>query len=1021
MWRVQLEKSVQSPPFELIDIVVRAGAGAGKTTELTQRVLKLAEDGFAKNGKYPHFVVTTFTRKATQELKERLLKEAMKRENPGLINFVKRSSQLHISTIHGILSVYLSRFGSIMGLSPKMTVVSDSREKFLFKKKIRELCESSAEFNADFQALMETVEFNDLLEALRQVFRLKMQFEGAAPWSTADFQKILEEKSDTWVQVADRLAREIRATEVPEAWQELAHYCERFLPTLKKQFDQPTWEKFLADLPAPRKSKTVTDAIVEYRDQLKEVKDLFSQWALTPEFFASHDLHCARFQKCADQMSEVIRQTKLFSGEITMQDLETLSLFLIRRHPETATAFSKQWDYWLVDEYQDTSPAQVELIRALSQASKSFVVGDPQQSIYLFRGARAEVFSAREQEVAASGGVLFSKLTNYRSEPELLEFFNFLFTGLSPQFQKMIPRSAVEAGNEKRVAEIMEVQEAEDQEIDGEFEAVLARFQELIREKVPLEKICFLSRNNRDLEEIAWLAHQKGIPVQLHSAGQFFERREIVDALTLLKFLANPHDNKNLLQLLRSPVFRIPDQTLYEWCQSAGPSFWQSFQKHKNEILQKLQERLILAQTQGIGQVWRQLLVKEGYFKFAHALDPSGRREANLWKLLQMVRGEERRPGFSYLEFLKSMDLRSLSTEEPDEADAVPVIEPQKIHLMTVHASKGLQFGHVILARMGRTSPTPSTEFFMHDENTGHWTLSLVEPEEGKKSASLAGRNLLVTMKRRQEEEEDRVLYVALTRAQETVTLIWNAKSEKNSWAQRLPFNTDEGLHQTKLFSYRVRKGRFEPEQISLAGASQIQEIKVFQSPEDHELQALSVSDILDKKNVGLKAELSDIQKAVTGVDVHRLFENLKYKWMRESSYDWREMLPSLIPHHQKALQYLAQDQQGRWLDVIRKGEAEFGMAVQFDGKLIQGQIDLWGEDSQGQMWVVDYKTGSPNYKEKAFYQLQIYCWALKKIKKIEAHRTVNLAVIYPFSEMTVVREASSILEIEKELRAVKE
>jgi len=172
---MQLEKSMQSPPFELIDIVVRAGAGAGKTTELTQRVLKLAQDFHQKHQRYPHFVVTTFTRKATQELKERLMKEAIKREDPGLVAFLKRPSQLHISTIHGILSLFLAKFGSIMGLSPKLIVVSDSRERFQIKKQIRELCQKNPQFNEDFQALLEGCEFKDLQKALGSYFSTLFQ------------------------------------------------------------------------------------------------------------------------------------------------------------------------------------------------------------------------------------------------------------------------------------------------------------------------------------------------------------------------------------------------------------------------------------------------------------------------------------------------------------------------------------------------------------------------------------------------------------------------------------------------------------------------------------------------------------------------------------------------------------------------------------------------------------------------------------------------------------------------------
>lgn len=1027
---------MQSPPFELIDIVVRAGAGAGKTTELTQRVLKLAQDFHVKHQRYPHFVVTTFTRKATQELKERLMKEAMKRDDPGLIAFLKRPSQLHISTIHGILSIFLAKFGSIMGLSPKLIVVPDSRERFQIKKQIRELCQKNPQFNDDLQALLENCEFSDLQEAFGQYFRLKMQYGKIPYFQKADFEKHLEGKKETVLETMKALAWVIRDSDVPEVWQELAAFCEASVKN-------PDFAAIIENLPAPKKTKAIPDNVIELRDELKDLLKFFDNWRVTNEFFYYHEQTCGTFQRCAEALTDALLESKLFSGEITMQDLETLSLRLIRQHPEAAQSFSKQWDYWLVDEYQDTSPVQVELLKALSGEAKSFVVGDPQQSIYLFRGARSEVFSQRESLVESQKGVLFSKLTNYRSKPELLEFFNFLFAGISPQFQKMKPKAEPEASPKFSVAEIFvvgeePVAEAPDagqaksakaksktaakkeitaqisgtvaNETDQELETVLFRCHELIQKGVPLEKICVLFRSNRDLEELAWMALQNGIPVQALSAGQFFEQREIIDALALLKFLCNPHDNRNLLQILRSPLFRVPDQTLYEWCQEAGSSYWQSFLAHKHAVVLELLQALMATQEKGVGTLWRDLLVEKKYFHFAQSMDPSGKREANLWKLIHMVRSEERRPGFSYLEFLKDLDVRTLSTEESDEGEAVPVIEPKRVHLMTVHASKGLQFAHVILPRMGKTPPPVSPDFFLNDEQTGRWTLSLVEPEEGKKTASLSGVNLTETMKRRQKEEEDRVLYVALTRAEESVSLIWKQDPKSESWAGRMPLKLDEGHHQYENFCYQVRKGLFAATKMQMPELATAVQVQPYQSKSATETQTVSVTEMLEittgHEPDKHKTEMADIQKAVTGVDVHRIFESLKYHWMKNPDYDWQTGLPDLPSGHQKALRYLAQDQQGLWLDVIRNGYVEYGLAVKMGEGLLQGQIDLWGADEQGRIWLVDYKTGSPRFQDKAFKQLEIYLWALHKMKKITKPEQVQLAVIYPFSEMTLVRPA---------------
>jgi ATP-dependent helicase/nuclease subunit A len=317
---------------------------------------------------------------------------------------------------------------------------------------------------------------------------------------------------------------------------------------------------------------------------------------------------------------------------------------------------------------------------------------------------------------------------------------------------------------------------------------------------------------------------------------------------------------------------------------------------------------------------------------------------------------------------------------------------------------------------MGKVPPPLSPNFFLHDEQTGQWTLSLVDPEEGKKTASLSGVYLLETMKRRQKEEEDRVLYVALTRAEESVSLIWLENPKSESWAARMPLRLEVGEQAEEHFLYRVRKGLFQPQKFSLSESKVTAEVAPYRSTRSNEDQNISVTEIIEAKAEGqrLKAEMADVQKAVTGVDVHRMFESLKYKWMKDPSFDWRSWLPELPESHRQALQFLAKDEKGRWLEIIRNGHVEYGLAVKLGAGLLQGQIDLWGQDSSGQVWVVDYKTGSPKYQEKAFQQLEVYLWALNKMKKIADPEKVILAVIYPFSEMTLVRQAPSIAKIEK-------
>ena len=107
----------------------------------------------------------------------------------------------------------------------------------------------------------------------------------------------------------------------------------------------------------------------------------------------------------AIKISVKTAQPAFFS--LTISDLENYSLRLIQSFPDAAHEFSQTWDFFMIDEYQDTSPLQVEILNRIVGEKPCFIVGDPQQSIYLFRGARSEVFDAKESELKSSASRKF--------------------------------------------------------------------------------------------------------------------------------------------------------------------------------------------------------------------------------------------------------------------------------------------------------------------------------------------------------------------------------------------------------------------------------------------------------------------------------------------------------------------------------------------------------------------------------------------------------------------------------------
>jgi ATP-dependent helicase/nuclease subunit A len=676
----------------------------------------------------------------------------------------------------------------------------------------------------------------------------------------------------------------------------------------------------------------------------------------------------------------------------------------------------------MVDEYQDTSPDQVRLLEKLIGNRPYFIVGDPQQSIYLFRGSRSEVFHEKVDAVANEGGETKVKLVNYRSTPEVLSFINTYFTKLSSDFSAMeADPLKILSENKDPVVQIIQTSDDKKQSEDSELLTAMARVQELLKSGISPEKICILARTHKTLEGLARLAHSLRVPVQLHSQSQFYERREVMDALAILKFLVNPHDNINLVALLRSPWFVISDSEILKYCHSFEYSYWFEIQKSLNsgEIAQpvkRLNELLNLSEDRGISWALKEALIQFGLFDYSLSIDSSGRREANLWKIVALLSEQERRPGFNYLDFLDA-SLESLSVDEGGEdGDATPVIEPKRVNLMTVHASKGLQFDHVILPKMGEATKVRNLPIFCVHEKSGLWSLKIKDLESGQFNGSILAEQIKNEFSVREADEYLRVLYVALTRAKNGITLIWNENASKSSWAAKCPINLDPGLHEMKEFCYLVRNGNLMPEFQEKAEIVSRDVRPLWKTDMSNVNQrSLSVTDLVRPESerpsdIETKSLLPSLNRAQQGTNAHKIFEALKY-----TTYD--DLVAVVEPNLIGAIDFILNNNQIPLREIIKNGYVEWGFAFKYKDYVVQGQIDLWGI-SGDTLWIIDYKTGSQKYSEVALKQLKSYAWALHQMKYVGESQKIALGIVYPLEQVIKVETVIEMSQLAQEMES---
>lgn len=1050
------------------DEIVRAGAGAGKTYTLTHKVMDLAEDFHRSHGRMPRVVVTTFTRKATQELRERLILLALE-ERPHLSDFVNSRSQLVISTIHGVMDLYLKRFGSHLAIDPGYRIVSSPEAMKIAKQTLRRiLFQGDTGAPSGLSNILEQIPFNRLASLVRKIDEARVMNAETRPFGVEEFHTLFLERAANVAGLLMGSASQIQTETDKESWTEMAKVYRELAKTLSGDWlkARAKFQFIFEELKPARRSPKGGPVSQETAEEAKRVRELAAEFlepVYDPEVWKASAALFSKINDLSLAFSAEFSSAKREAGLMEISDLELLARTGLARFPDTAEAFSRDWDYWMIDEYQDTSPFQVELIKLLKGKSPSFIVGDPQQSIYLFRGARSEVFAEREREIKEAGGLIRELKVNRRSQPELLCFFNDFFARLKPSFNEMEPflfegraidprkniatffiaevpadndaDSEVSAGSEFDAEETTsgDLKKPSELSADAEMLALVRHVQDLIAGGARPEDICVLARTNQNLTEAAEWLNKFRLPTHVHVASGYFDRREVRDALGLLKFLVHPHDNFNTVELLRSPWFKMPDASLAEVARRRPASLWESLLDQMSmsdefEAVGRLSRLLQLTEKAGVSGVFARALVEAGFIDLAHAHDVSGRRESNLWKLIARLSDEEGKPGFNPLAFVASCQSEMAKSgslvEANAEGDAVAAVEPDRINLMTIHSSKGLEFKHVILPRMQSRPRLTTNEDFTYDENRARWCFRVPQGEDQSLKASLPEIAWLERFREQELREHARVLYVALTRASESVFMSWTTPAEKNSWAELVPFDLSEGEHACERYTYRVLNFANAPDVAAtevndrLMARAPYKEIPKPQGaldvyPGSSGNQPMSVSDLIERKPGKTQHSVSGrdisvrLASAARGTAVHRLMELLKYPSKQRLERLVARWFPQKEAEVLDALNFVKESIEPNLMEIITNGEVEWRFSVLESGLLIEGQIDLWGTTDTGGVWIVDYKTGSPKESEKAFAQMAIYSLAIRRSGLLRSPQSlIQLAAVYPFARQILIKPA---------------
>jgi ATP-dependent exoDNAse (exonuclease V) beta subunit len=562
-----------------------------------------------------------------------------------------------------------------------------------------------------------------------------------------------------------------------------------------------------------------------------------------PDAGAGDDVAAAAAWRLLDALlgryDERYAALKRARGAVDFDDLELEAAELLYAHPAVRAAWAERFGLVMVDEFQDTNRRQLAILSALERENL-FTVGDELQAIYGFRHADVELFRARREELSARGASL-SLTGNFRSRRAILDIVNAIFSvRLGAGYVPLIARRRDDEPAPDRVppgaprVELL-LTGRSGWDADGELSALLGaglppappwrlaearllaqRVHELVLagEAEPGE-IAVLLRASGDIDVFERALQLRGLRT-LAAAGGFWGRLQIRDLLSYLRTLANPLDETALYQALASPIAGVSSDGLAllataarapgrgAWAtlgllatpaRAAGAGAAEADDRQADAAL--LLERLpapdraaltgfhaaVAAERRRVPErSLSQLLegvLADGYAAHVLRMDWAERRMANVHKLLRLARRFEANEGRDLRSFLAYAEgLETAGLPEPDAP--VDSADPDAVRLLTIHAAKGLEFPVVCVADLGRAANNRVPRLLVDGPRAG---LQLADLDGGRARPCLEYEALSDERRRAQAEEEDRILYVAMTRARERLLL--SGALELGGWPEQ--------------------------------------------------------------------------------------------------------------------------------------------------------------------------------------------------------------------------------------------
>ena len=872
-------------------IIVSAGAGAGKTFVLVNRIINSLE-----TTPLNEFLVVTYTKAAANEMRQRIsdLLEELVVENPNNDLYKKQQSLLQstqISTVHSFCKNLLSKYHYKLNISPNFRVADEGELSVIKQKAFDETMDIMYDRkNPYFYDFIESFssEKNDrnMEKLIYQLFDFSMSHPFPEKWLDEISNMFITESNieeSQWGKVIIDYAKDlcsyiinisennyknsfnISSDKLREKYIDCFESDINILNKIYDVLENGSWNEIFQIvnttklISKPRvSSKEKTPLLDQLDNQRETVKDYIKTLS---EYFIFDENECMTAIK---SLAPIVRQytetTKLFidlyrkkkqeQNIMDYSDLEHYTLKLLINdengkltRTDIAEDIAKSFSQIIVDEFQDTNEIQDRIFNEISYNGKDlFVVGDPKQSIYSFRQAKPQIFinrrdKSKQYDAGVKGNVKIDLDKNFRSRPEVIDSCNFICRNimskkvggldydvveelkLGADFDRLDTRKETEL----HLLKYDKKDKVSAEEVEAEYIANIIK--DIIKNTTIYDKgtprpakysdICILLRSKKNVvEKYVETLYKKEIPIINESSTGLLSSTEIATVMAFLRVIDNPLSDVPLMAIMMCSIygFTVDDLAVIREKNKDVPLYsniinfidneenisgFSAIVNKCNKLMQDISYYRKLSATVTIDELIEMIYEKSGYQYIVRSMPNSDLRLRNLRKFKEYAVSYSQKGVRDLGNFINFLDL--LHEQGKDmEVSSVSSEGQNVVKIMSIHASKGLEYPICILAGCSRNFKNETDSVIFHSElgigmNRFDKDLKCSQPTFIRKAVSI---------KKKQDEksEEIRILYVALTRAREKLILICSTDDTK-----KMLDNLSGGLKKnTPVNSYKI-------------------------------------------------------------------------------------------------------------------------------------------------------------------------------------------------------------------------